>query len=548
MIFLKSYPKKIKTLLKFIFIQIIFVSCAQIVPLSGGKTDTDSPKLISSFPNQASLQFNGNKVELIFDELIKLNSASTIIITPSLSEQPEININGNKLSLIFNEKLKENTTYYIYFGNSIADITENNLTDNLQLFFSTGNNIDSAFVKGRIIYADDLKPISNATIGLYSGTKDSIAFFEKPVYTTLSNSLGEFKIPYVKKGNYQLIGIEDQNKNKVYDIGEKIAFNSNELILDSNQYISLTAFKEESDKLFFKKITSLSPEKFLIVLNKNIDKLENFSIMNSKKESFSNFNIYHKNNTDSIFIFIKNNERDTLYFKLKGISDEAKLISQSKAELQTIFKKGRYPFELKALLVENNSFPYFKKIKFHSNFLISEVNYSKISIQSEDKNVNFSEQDLTHTLDSVFINFKWKEQTSYEIIFYPGAVKDFFDRTNDTLKISFKTNGIEDYGTLTINFNKCITNKILQLIGSKNNCVFEKNIKDVEKLKINQLLPDNYTIRIISDLNADNKFTTGCYTKKILPENIKINKEIVKILAGWENELNLQDDFINENN
>ena len=547
MIFFISYSKYIKTIFKFILIQIFFVSCAQIVPLSGGKKDTDAPKLISSFPNHASLQYNGNKVELIFDEFVKLNSATSIIITPSLSEQPEISVNGNKLNIIFKEKLKDNTTYFIYFGNSIADITENNSTDNLQLFFSTGSNIDSSYVKGKIIFAEDLKPISNATIGLYNSPNDSIAFFEKPIYTTQSNSSGEFNIPFVKKGKYQLIGIEDINKNKAYDIGEKIAFHSNELYLDSNLNVTLTAFKEESDKLFFKKITTLSPEKFLILLNKNIDKLQNYTLLNSKKEAVSNFKLYHKQNTDSIFVLLQSNERDTFYFNLEGISDEAKLITQSKTELQALFKKGRYPFELKALLNDNNSFPYFRKLKIHSNFLISAFDYSKISIQSEEKNVNFSEQDFSYLFDSVFINFNWKEQTPYEIIFYPGAVKDYFERTNDTLKITFKTNGVEDYGTLTINFNKCTTNKILQLIGSKNNCVFQKNIKDNDKLKINQLLPDTYIIKLITDSNEDNKFTTGSYIKKIQPEQIKINKENIKIIAGWENELNLPNDFINEN-
>ena len=539
---------KKKIICNFIFIGTLFfvASCAQIVPLSGGKKDTDSPKLISSSPPQGSLQFNGFKVELLFDELIKLNSSSQINITPGLTEQPEIIVNGKKLVLTFKEKLKDNTTYFIYFGNSIADITENNSTHELQLYFSTGNSIDSSFIHGNVINAEDLNPIVNASIGLYTSFKDSVAFFEKPLYSTQTNSNGEFKIPFVKKGTYQIIAIEDANKNKVYDIGERIAFEINKLILDSNLFVKLKSFKEESDKLFFKKTISISPEKFLILLNKKIDSLKKYSLLNSKNEPPLNFKIHHKTNSDSIFIFLKNNLRDTFYVKLEDVLEDSKIISQGKDELKILFNKRRYPFEIKPLMSEKNNFPFYASLKFHSNFLISEINYSKISIRSEGKEINFSERDVRFLDDSIFIDFKWKEQSSYEVLLYPGALKDYFDRTNDTIKINFKTNGSEDYGSLTLSFQKCKTNKILQLINSKNICVFQKSIKDEDNLKTNRLLPDTYSLRVVTDLNMDNKFTTGNFIKRIQPEKINLSKEIIKLVAGWENELKLNDDFLND--
>ena len=195
---------------------------------------------------------------------------------------------------------------------------------------------------------------------------------------------------------------------------------------------------------------------------------------------------------------------------------------------------------------EKNNFPFYASLKFHSNFLISEINYSKISIRSEGKEINFSERDVRFLDDSIFIDFKWKEQSSYEVLLYPGALKDYFDRTNDTIKINFKTNGSEDYGSLTLSFQKCKTNKILQLINSKNICVFQKSIKDEDNLKTNRLLPDTYSLRVVTDLNMDNKFTTGNFIKRIQPEKINLSKEIIKLVAGWENELKLNDDFLND--
>jgi uncharacterized protein (DUF2141 family) len=83
-------------------------------------------------------------------------------------------------------------------------------------------------------------------------------------------------------------------------------------------------------------------------------------------------------------------------------------------------------------------------------------------------------------------------------------------------------------------------------MNTKNTCVFEKIITGSEKIKIEHLLPDQYYIRIINDLNGDNSFTPGNLIKQVQPEKIGLYKDAIKILAGWENEIELPDEFINQ--
>jgi hypothetical protein len=538
----------INKLFQFLFslsLILLVSSCAQVVPLSGGEKDTDAPLLISSSPKNKQLLFTGNKIELTFNEYIKLNSISQLIITPRLKVQPEINVIGKKLEINWKENLEPNTTYHFNFGNSIADITENNSINDFEFTFSTGEIIDTAFVKGTITDAFSLKPVTSALVGLYTSKTDSFAFFDKASYSAKSSNNGAFKIPFIKKGNYKLISIEDNNKNELYDIGEKIAFLNHVISLDTSEDVSLVAFLEETPKLFVKKTAQLQPEKFLIQLNKKVKNIDELILKRKNQVRLNDFKFYHSQNSDSIILYIKNTLlRDTLSVSLKGIQDSAILILQDKGELVKQFERKRYPFEIKPIQADKNNFPYFSKLILLSNFLLNETNENKIIVLADGKEIKLNE--IKKSNDSLILSYNWQEETNYQFYFYPGAVKDYFGRTNDTLQFNFKTTSKDDYGSLLISIKKVEGNKIMQLMNTKNTCVFEKIITGSEKIKIEHLLPDQYYIRIIDDLNGDNSFTPGNLIKQVQPEKIGLYKDAIKILAGWENEIELPDEFINQ--
>jgi hypothetical protein len=522
---------------------LLLSSCAQVVPLSGGEKDTTPPQLISSDPKNAQLNCSANKIGLVFNEYIKLNNASQILISPRLKEQPEININGKKLNINWKDNLEPNTTYRVYFGNAIADVTENNSITDFEFCFSTGEYIDSSSVSGNIIDAFTLKPISNALVGLYSSKKDSAPFTEKSVYTATSTIDGYFKIPLVKKGIYQLIAISDNNKNELYDIGEKIAFIEKPIKVDSFSSHQLSAFAEESSKLFVKKTIQVQPEKYLIQFNKKINGVNNINLYNTKHELQNDFKWTHQHQSDSLFLYIKSINQDTLFFGMEGLTDSVKLIVQGKEELKKQFVRSRFPLELKPILNDKNSFPYFSSLTLLSNFLLKEIDIKKIVVYVDGKEIKLAENEIKLLHDSIIISAKWEEQTTYQFNFLPGAIKDNHERTNDTLSFNFKTNSKDDYGVLLVIYNKINYGKIIQLINSKNTCVFEQKINSVDKIKINNLLPDNYFIRMIDDLNGDNKFSPGNFINRVQAEKIYQLKDPVKILAGWENEINLPDQF-----
>lgn len=71
-------------------------------------------------------------------------------------------------------------------------------------------------------------------------------------------------------------------------------------------------------------------------------------------------------------------------------------------------------------------------------------------------------------------------------------------------------------------------NLIIELLtGTKKNVVVQRNfLTTSESIVFNLLEPKKYTIRIIIDENKNNKWDTGNYLKRQLPEIILYHKEI----------------------
>ena len=95
------------------------------------------------------------EIRLTFDEFVKLDKVSDqLIISPPLDKSSyEVKpLSGvtKKVFLEFIDSLEAETTYSINFGNSIKDNNEGNSLTFFSYTFSTGETIDSLYVRGNI--------------------------------------------------------------------------------------------------------------------------------------------------------------------------------------------------------------------------------------------------------------------------------------------------------------------------------------------------------------------------------------------------------------
>ena len=193
----------------------------------GGWYDETPPHVVSSEPNDRSINVTTKRIIINFDEYIKLADAQTkVIISPPQLEQPDIKEAGKSVKVTLKDSLKANTTYTIDFGDAISDFTEGNAMGNYAFTFSTGSEIDTLQVAGYVLDAETLEPVKDIMVGLYTNLSDTI--FGKAPMNRISrtDSRGHFTIKGVAPGKYRVYALKDADGDYIYNQkSEMIAFN-----------------------------------------------------------------------------------------------------------------------------------------------------------------------------------------------------------------------------------------------------------------------------------------------------------------------------------
>ena len=74
---------------------IVAYSCASMGTPDGGPYDELPPKFVGSSPRMYAVNVKNKKIELEFDEFVKLERASEkVVVSPPQLEQPEIKVVG----------------------------------------------------------------------------------------------------------------------------------------------------------------------------------------------------------------------------------------------------------------------------------------------------------------------------------------------------------------------------------------------------------------------------------------------------------------------
>ncbi|MET0635633.1 MAG: Ig-like domain-containing protein [Chitinophagaceae bacterium] len=167
--------------------------CATIVPPQGGPIDSLPPVLTKAHPLNRTLDFEGNRIVLTFDEYVDVdNPQQNVIVSPLPVRSPNISRKLNTVNIKLRDSLEANTTYSINFGNSIADVNEKNIFRQFTYIFSTGNHIDSFQVTGNIKLAETGGIDSTLTVLLYRDGYDSAVIKTEPRYITKTDGTGNF--------------------------------------------------------------------------------------------------------------------------------------------------------------------------------------------------------------------------------------------------------------------------------------------------------------------------------------------------------------------
>lgn len=526
-----------------IIISLLFTNCAQITPLTGGKKDILPPKVLKTEPKNTSVNFTDKRITIYFDEYIVLKDITNqFIITPQTQELPDVEAHGKKVTIDFKETLLPNTTYKLFFGNAITDLKESNQLQNFEYIFSTGNSIDSLKLNGQILNYTDKKPVSNILVGLYpSNATDSIVYKQKPLYINKTNGNGEFVFTYLPSANFKLIGIKDDNKNLLYDgSNEQIAF-SNTLVNGNLENTTLLyLFKEVPAKSFVTRTTHEEYGRASVFFNKPQLTITSVSAKGLIYYSFNTTNdsltLYYNNLYDTLKPIITYNDKkpDSLLIKIPTRVGVKKL-----KEEQVIH------YKLNTNII--NSLPIYSKPIFYLNYPITAKNILQSNIVLKEKTettqteIPFSILTASTISESFTLQAVFKPDTDYSLLFKPLAFTGDSIRNNDSIIFYFKTTTADDYAKLNLKlFFSKKENYIVMLINDKEKITKQVSVSfslasTSEKIiEFKNILPGNYFVRVVEDINKNGLFDTGNYFLHQQPESVFINDKVVKLLAGWD--------------
>lgn len=514
---------------------IFFMSCAKRGSITGGLKDTIAPTLKSSFPENYSTKFQGNKIKLVFDENIKLkNLNKQLIISPPMKNELLIlpTTATKTLTITINDTLQPNTTYSLNFGQSISDNNEGNPYNQFKYVFSTGDYIDSLALGGRIKDAYEKEAASFVSIMLYEANEkfnDSTVYKENPRYITNTlDSLKTFRLENLKAGNYFLVAMKDNNSNNKFNPkSDQIAFNKQIVTIPNDTVFELELFKEVAP---FKAIKPIQASGNRLIVG-----------YEGNPKSQGEYPKFTLKSQDQILptIITKMAGKDSLlvWYKPLKVDSLSLHIEKDKYQKDFSFKiKNQKNDTLNIEAVQSGILNLRDRFALKSATPL--VNFDKSKMKLIDKDsvaVDFKTQYDEYT-QQVFIDFKIEEAQKYKFEMMPGAVTDFLEKTNDTLSFNTSTRNRSDYGNLIVNLQNVKRFPVIIELTDEKGAIVKAAAytEDKTEIEFNLLEPYLYTLRAIYDDNKNKEWDTGSYLEKRQPEEVIYFSKGVDVRTNWD--------------
>ncbi|QNP53357.1 Ig-like domain-containing domain [Hymenobacter qilianensis] len=201
--------------------------CAAVSSPEGGPKDLTPPKLVRTSPEQGARNVTQRSIRLEFSETVQLKDLQkNLIIAPVISEENKYQVREDKggVTLTFEQPLDKNTTYSFNFGKAITDITENNEAPNVMLSFSTGADLDSGRVFGRVTDLLTKRTAEDISVILYPEADTANIRRGRPYYLARTTKNGQYSFQNLREGRYRLFALQDKNNTRRYEEGERIAY------------------------------------------------------------------------------------------------------------------------------------------------------------------------------------------------------------------------------------------------------------------------------------------------------------------------------------
>ncbi len=570
----------------------VMYSCASIGNPEGGPQDRTPPIFVRSNPKPNEVNFNKQKIELTFDEVVTLKDASTkIVVSPAQTEQPKLSSNGNRVTVELNDSLLPNTTYTIDFSNSIQDNNEGNPLENFAFAFSTGATIDSLRVGGIVLDSHTLEPQQGVIVGLHSNLADSAFQTIKLERIARTNDRGQFIIRNVKPGKYRIFAINDLDNNYIANTrSEDIAFGDSIIVpschreempdttfaLDGKtidtvkmemktQYypndVLLNMFNENYKAQYLKDNKRIDSTRIYIEFAAPSDTLPTLRIINKTPEPQDWYTLERSKTNDSLTYWIKQPElvsSDSLRMELRSLRTDtlnnlAWGVDTLNFNFQRIPPKKKKKMKREEEIADSIASLRFLDIKLATSMQevyapmlleaaepIASLDTAALHFEMKQDTLWNDIRDFTiafrdTTLDrrKLTLRHKWEPGATYRLRIDSLGVKSIYGLINKPVELTATVRKLEDYGNLMFNIPSVKDSAFVELLNASDKIVLTVPVKNHRAEFIN-MLPAKYYARLVLDRNGNGKYDTGNYDMLLQPEETYYYPGSINLKKNWD--------------
>ena len=564
--------------LSFIFLAVaalaLLHSCANIASPTGGAYDVDPPVVRRASPDFNSLNVSPTRIEIEFDENIKIKSPNEkVIITPPQKNMPVIRSIGRKAVVELKDELLPNTTYTIDFTDAIADNNEENPLENFVYSFSTGDRLDTRAVSGSVLAAHNLEPMQGIYVGIHSNLDDT-TFLRGPFERiSRTDSRGEFTVRGMAPGTYRVFALRDLNRDYKYDNPqEEVAFLDSlivpsvmpavrqdtvfqdSLTIDTIKTVHYTRFLP--DDLVLRTFLSDFQRKYLrqherpdahrlMLQFAAPTPMPSFKLLHPARVDRDWYLMERSEGNDSLLLWITDSlvyradsikmevsylrtdslnrdfvDMDTLTFSVRGASRQRK--PDRKEDADSLDRQITF-LELKTNV--QKAFELYNPIRIEFNEPVVQFDSSYVQLLLEEDSL-FHPAPFRFETDTLnprkyTLRPTWVPGGNYKLVVDSAAIMSYYDHWNNQYEQTFTVKDVDQYGNLEVMITGIPAGKraFVELLD-KGDKPFRKSDVKENSVRFQDLPPGEAYARLIIDDDGDGDWTTGDYEASRQPETV----------------------------
>lgn len=539
----------------------LLVSCANPLPPPGGPEDTTPPEIVSVAPESGTINYGGGEIDIEFSEWMNRTSIyENVFISPDV--KLEYKWYRKTLKIKFAEELEENTTYSLFIGTDYSDLSQNRPAEAFNMIFSTGSDIDSGRIVGKLfgleidgafVYAYRIDNIDPDTLDISK---------VPPRYRTQIGTSGEFEFLALKDGKYRVFALKDEFKNKIYDEGiDRFGAAPKDVVVtqDSTPLIELklgpkidrirpqlfsvestgglfltTTFSEALDS------TTVSARSFVIRDSAGTEEIEPASAYPIPNESGSVEVILpgELDTTRTYELFVS----DAEFYVPKDLADNPTSDTARSAYFNVYPGDEKRIPEIVSISIADSAkgFKKAQTIDFYFNIGMNFEDYDK-NFRLIDSDSNSVDIVPDHSVDNIVkIKPKGKlETTSWYRVYYDseGAFGDNGEPARDTsYSVTFQTGDFKRFGAIKgkiENPDACGPGFVIAIRSESTGDEYTSKIKPDGSFEFAEVEPGEYEIEIFCDGNSNGKYDFGKAFPHEFSERFFFPPKKIEVKARW---------------